>query len=531
MKPGQKSSCIGRLLLLLAGVGFSVSAQPASPARPNLVVIVADDLGYGDLGCYGATKIKTPAVDHLARQGLRFTQAYAPASTCTPSRYALLTGDYAWRQTAKKTSILDGDAPLAIEPGTPTLPELLRRAGYVTGIVGKWHLGLGDGQTPVDFNREIKPGPREVGFDYSYIIPATVDRVPSVWLENQKVVGLDPADPITVSYRINLSDDSTGLQHPERLKQPADRQHAGTIVNGISRIGYMKGGHAARFKDEELPGTVVAKTVAFLEAHQTQPFFLYVGLFEPHVPRVAATNFTGTSDCGVRGDVIQQLDGETGKILETLDRLQLASNTVVLFTSDNGPIFFDGYFDRSQEDAHGHQPAGGLRGWKYLVYEGSTRVPLIVRWPGQVPVGVSHRMFCLTDVLATGGALAGVQVPDHAGVDSLNQLPGLLGKPSPAIRTSVVQQGTSGAYAIREGDWKYIPATGPAAASGVGSGANPSDPRFAAAIILEPLLYQLASDPTEKTNLAAQFPQKVQELSALLAEIRAQGTAKARAGD
>jgi len=505
-----------RSCIWLFGCAIVGTAVQAAGLRPNIIVIVTDDLGYGDLSCYGATRVKTPNVDRLAAAGLRFTQAYAPASTCTPSRYSLLTGDYAWRQTAKKTTILDGDAPLAIEPGLLTLPEMLRRSGYATGIVGKWHLGLGDGVAPVDFNKEIKPGPREVGFDYSYIIPATVDRVPGVWIENHRVVGLDAADPLAVSYLTNISSEPTGLQHPELLKQPADRQHAGTIVNGISRIGYMKGGNAARFKDEELASTVLDKTVAFMEGHTNQPFFLYVGMFEPHVPRVAGASLVGTSECGVRGDVIEQIDWETGKIMDALERLCLATNTLVIFTSDNGPILFDGYEDHSVQDAHGHQPAGGLRGWKYLVYEGGTRVPFIARWPGKVPSGVSDRMLCLTDLMRTCGALTETKIPRGVAVDSLDQVPVLLGKKSKSVRSSVVQQGISGAFAIRQGDWKYIPANAGNGGGGMGSGANPDDPRFAAAIIREPLLFNLASDPGETNNVIAKFPAKATELAALL---------------
>ncbi len=511
--PPASCAALGMVTVCL---GAGILPAHSADSKPNIIVIVTDDLGYGDLSCYGATKIHTPNVDRLAAEGLRFTQAYAPASTCTPSRYSLLTGDYAWRQKAKKTTILDGDAPLAIEPGSLTLPEMLRKAGYATGIVGKWHLGLGDGITPVNFNGDIQPGPLEVGFDYSCIIPATVDRVPCVWIENHRVVGLDPNDPISVSYRKNISDDPTGLEHPELLKVPADRQHSGTIVDGISRIGYMKGGHSARWKDEELAKTVVHKSVQFLEQNKDNHFFLYIGMFEPHVPRTAEKPFIGASDCGVRGDVIEQIDWETQEIMAALKRLHLATNTLVLFTSDNGPIFFDGYHDHSKEAAHGHQPAGGLRGWKYLVYEGGTRVPFIAWWPGQVPAGVSDRMFCLTDVLRTCGALTGEKIPKNAAVDSLNQKSVLLNAKARPVRKFVVQQGISGAFGIRQGDWKYIPSNASDAASGMGSGANPNDPRFAAAIIREPLLFNLADDPDETHNVIAQFPAKARELAARL---------------
>ena len=513
--------CFAALLLALTALSGAVPEKLRT--KPNIIIILADDLGSGDLSCADATKIKTPNIDRLAAEGVRFTQGYAPSATCTPSRFSLLTGEYAWRQSAKKNTILDGDAPLCIEPGRLTLPAMLRQAGYQTGIVGKWHLGLGDGQTKVDFNREVKPGPLEVGFDYCHIIPATVDRVPGVWIENQKVRNLDPSDPITVSYLNNISDEPTGLEHPELLtRYGADNQHACTIINGISRIGYMKGGHAARFKDEELPKTVVAKSVEFIEKHNKAPFFLEVGLFEPHVPRVAAPPFVGKSGCGLRGDVIEQIDWEVGEIMKALDRLKLADNTLVIFSSDNGPILFDGYFDRSEEDLNGHQPTGGLRGWKYLTYEGGCRVPLIARWPKQIKPRVSEQLFSLVDVYATLASIVGQVISADTAPDSLDMSNVLLGKTSKNLRSSSVLHGIGG-LALRQGDWKYIPATEKVKPGGMGSGANAADPRFAAANIPEPLLFNLATDPNETKNVFTSHPKKAAELEKELKAIVAQG--------
>jgi arylsulfatase A-like enzyme len=497
-------------------VGCAQPRAADSQARPNIVLIIADDLGYGDLGCYGSTKIKTPNLDRLAAEGVRFTQGYAPSATCTPSRFSLLTGEYAWRQKARKNSILDGDAPLCIEPGRLTLPAVLKQAGYTTGIVGKWHLGLGDGATKVDFNGKVSPGPLEVGFDYCHIIPATVDRVPSVWIENHKVVGLAPADPIVVSYVTNISDEPTGLQRPDLLKQKADKQHSDTIINGISRIGFLKGGKSARFKDEELATTVVAKLVAFIERHKDAPFFLEVGLFEPHVPRVAEPPFVGKSQTGVRGDVIQQLDWQVGEIMQALERHRLASNTLIFVTSDNGAILFDGYYDRSVEDLNGHDPQGGLRGWKYLVFEGGCRVPLIARWPAKIKPRVSHQIFSLVDFLATLASITGQKVPKATAPDSMDLSQVLLGKTEKHVRDHTVLHGISDMLALRRGDWKYIPANAKGHVGGMGNGADPSQARFAASRIPEPLLFNLATDPNETTNVIKQNPKVAADMLALL---------------
>ncbi|MEI6809758.1 MAG: sulfatase-like hydrolase/transferase, partial [bacterium] len=328
---------------------------------PNIIFILADDIGYGDFGCYGATRVKTPNVDRLAAQGLRFTDAHSMAAVCTPSRFALLTGTYAFRQ--KGTGIASGEEGLLINPRRTTLPSLLKQAGYTTGVVGKWHLGLGS--TPTDYNGEITPGPLEIGFDYAWIMPATGDRVPCVWVENHRVVNLDPADPIKLDYSVNRGD-------PE------------SFINGIPRIGAQTGGKTAIWKDEDMAAVIADKSCAFIEKNvstgspQTKPFFLYIATHNIHVPRVPNPRFKGASDCGVRGDAIVEFDGTIGQVLETIDRLKLSENTLIIVTSDNGGVFDDNGPDRvhgvgDPDATNGHACNGGLRGTKGSVYEGGTR--------------------------------------------------------------------------------------------------------------------------------------------------------------
>ena len=291
----------------------------------------------------------------------------------------------------------------------------------------------------------------EVGFDRAFFIPATLDRVPCVYIDDDNVVKLEVADPIGVSYQHRIGTDPIGLEHPELLKVRADAQHSGTIINGFSRIGYMSGGKSARWVDEDIAGILTHEAVAFIEENQRHPFFLYFALHEPHVPRAPATRFRGMSQCGVRGDAIMECDWMVGEVMAALDRLKLSKNTLVMATSDNGPIFFDGYYDDADQDVNGHQPAGQLRGWKYLVYEGGTRVPLIASWPGRVPRGVTDQMLGLNDLLATCAALVGQTLPPGAGADSLNLLPVLLGKAKAPVRTEIVEHGISGALALRQG--------------------------------------------------------------------------------
>jgi arylsulfatase A-like enzyme len=487
------------LALLLASCVDTAHAD-----RPNIVLILADDVGYGDLSCYGAKQIKTPNLDRLAAGGLRFTDGHAPSATCTPTRYALLTGEYAWRK--KGTGVLPGDANLIIEPGRFTLPDMLKRAGYATGVVGKWHLGLGRGK--IDWNGEITPGPREIGFDESFIIAGTGDRVPCVYVENQRVAGLDPQDPIEVNYQHKVGDEPTGRENPELLKMPLSHGHDFTIVNGISRIGWMKGGKAARWVDEDMADTLVSKATQFIEDHQQEPFFLYFPTHDAHVPRVPHARFRGTSGCGVRGDVIQELDWCVGQVMETLDRLGLSDNALVIFTSDNGPVLDDGYADGAVADANGHVPAGPWRGGKYSTYEGGTRVPFLVRWPGRIKPGKSDALVCQIDLLASLAALAGQAVPRGAAPDSENVLAALLGE-SPKGREILVEHAAG--LALRKGQWKYVAPRPPRGAVAKGQAAGQPTPGE---------LYDLAVDPGETKNLASDRPELARELDTALNQIR-----------
>jgi arylsulfatase A-like enzyme len=489
------------LLALLAGPGTGLSQS-----RPNLVIIYADDLGYGDVSAYGATRLKTPNIDRLAREGLRFTDAHSSAATCTPSRYALLTGEYAWRKPG--TGVLPGDAGLVIDPEMPTLADILKDAGYATGIVGKWHLGLGPAGGP-DWNGEIRPGPLDLGFDSAFIMAATGDRVPTVYIENRRVVGLDPRDPITVHYKQPVGDRPTGRANPEALRVHPSHGHDQTIVNGISRIGYMTGGKAALWKDEDMGDVFTRRATSFIEQHRAAPFFLLFASHEPHVPRAPHPRFAGATPMGPRGDAIAQLDWSVGEILSTLDRLGLARDTVVLFTSDNGPVVDDGYRDDAVEKLGGHPPAGPFRGGKYSSFEGGTRVPFIVRWPARVAPGVSDALVSQVDLAASFVAFVDRTLPERGAPDSQNVLPALIGTSRTAREVLIAQAGT---LSLRQGKWKYIE---PGKGQRVNKNTNielGNDP--------QPQLYDLATDPGERKNLAAEQPERTRELAALLDGVR-----------
>ena len=496
-----------RTFLGLCGAGL----EAADVARPNIVLIYADDIGYGDLSCYGATAVKTPNLDRLAAGGLRFTDAHSSSATCTPSRYSMMTGEYAWRK--KGTGVLPGDARLIIDPGRYTLPAMLRKAGYKTGVVGKWHLGLGAGN--IDWNGPIKPGPLEIGFDSAFLIPATGDRVPCVYVEDHRVVGLDPADPIRVDYAKPIANEPTGRKNPELLKVHPSHGHDMAIVNGVSRIGYMTGGKAALWVDEDMADVLTGKALAFIEKYKAGAFFLYFATHDIHVPRVPHARFAGKTSMGPRGDAITELDWCVGQVLDRLETLGLSKNTIVMFSSDNGPVVDDGYKDDAVEKLGGHKPAGPLRGGKYSNFEGGTRVPLIVRWPERVKAGVSGALLGQQDLLATLAHLTGQTLPADAAPDSVDVLDALLGRAKKG-RGHIVEHARALSY--REGDWKMIEGNdGPK----VNRGTNTELGNAPAA-----QLFNVAKDRGERTDLAARHPERVRAMQAALEKIRVSGRSR-----
>ena len=498
--------------LAFAGVLLAQSGESgAASDKPNIVLILADDLGYGDLSSYGATKIQTPNIDSLATQGVLFTDAHSEASTCTPTRYGLMTGRYSWR-TWLKYSALSTSAPMLLEEDRMTLASLLKSAGYSTSIVGKWHLGFGReegfeddrGDTPPNYwetrgsgphwNGELRPGPREVGFDYAYVIPVANSFPPYVFVENHRVAGL-------------------------RMDSPIGRMES-------RNYGNMEGGEGARWTDEELIDQFVGKLVSQLESlAKQQPFFLFYTPTQPHVGSRSVggqqhwpnARFQGTSQAGPFGDVVHELDWSVGEILNALDRLGLAEDTLVIFSSDNG-----GY----TRNFNGHRPNGSiLRGGKGDLVEGGHRVPFIARWPGRITPGTrSAETISLTDMMATFAAIVGKDLPSSAGPDSYNVLPALLGSKLPdANRPMVMLSGGIGALSIRSGRWKLIDGQGDCGYAHFRSGKpmpepKPGDPPAQ--------LYDLVEDLGESNNLYNQHPERVQRLHDLLQRIKDEGRSR-----
>lgn len=514
-RPGVLS-LVGGLVVALRVVAQAADAAP--PQRPNILLIYADDLGFGDVSCNGSATIATPNIDRLAREGLRATDAHSAAATCTPSRYALLTGEYAFRRPG--TGVLPGNATLIVEPGRVTLASMLKAQGYHTAVIGKWHLGLGAGG-PIDWNGAIAPGPLEVGFDQCFLVPATGDRVPCVYVKDHAVVGWSGDDPIEVSYGKRIGDAPTGRDAPESLSMRWFNGHDGTIVNGISRIGFMTGGSKARWIDQDMSDTLTTEAIAYLDERKAKgvPFFLFFSTHGIHVPRAPHARFVGKSGMGPRGDAILEFDECVGRLLGALDRLSLEKDTLVILTSDNGPVINDGYVDQSEELLGMHRAAGPFRGGKYSNFEGGTRVPMVVRWPGHTTPGETPALQSQVDLVRSLAALTGADLPPGAAPDSRDELAALLGRDRTG-RSMLVEQ--AGALSLREGPWKFIPANAKAPydrATRTELGNAPSDQ-----------LYDLRSDPGETRNVAGEHPDLIARLSAALEQIRSAGDATKDSG-
>lgn len=500
----SKNILVGSALIPFALGGVGCASQSAKSDKPmNIVLIYTDDLGYGDIAAYGAKELKTPNLDRLANGGVRFTNGYSSSATSTPSRFALLTGTYPWRE--KDAKILPGSAPMLIKTETMTLPRMLQDAGYYTGVVGKWHLGLGNGM--VDWNSHIYPNPNDVGFDYSFIMAATQDRVPTVYIKDGLVEGLDPKDPIEVSYKKNFKGEATGLANPELTTMKWHHGHNNSIINGIPRIGFMKGGQKARWNDVDMADDMLDEAQMFIDTHKDEPFFLYFAMQQPHVPRTPHPRFVGTSGMGPRGDVILEADWAIGELLKTLEDNNLMDNTLIIFSSDNGPVLNDGYYDEAVEMVGDHLPAGPLRGGKYSLFEAGTRVPFMVYWENTVEPKVSDALVCQMDLMTSLASLVG---SDVKGPDSENLMDTFLGK-SDVGRDALVLEATS-RTALRQGDWVMIP---PYRGEKIIETVNieiGNDQEYQ--------LYNLKDDIGQRNNLAKSNPEKLNSMVETFAEIR-----------
>lgn len=505
-------------LLALALVP-AISAQAAgkgkdkTPTRPNVIFIYADDLGFGDLECYGAKNVETPNVNRLAANGIRFTNGYATAATSTPSRYSMLTGEYAWRKPG--TDVAAGNAGMIIRPEQFTIADVFKSAGYATAAFGKWHLGLGDKTAEQDWNAPLATGPNDLGFDYSYIMAATADRVPCVFIENGLVANYDPSAPIEVSYQRNFPGEPTGRANPELLYNlKPSHGHDMSIVNGISRIGYMKGGGKALWKDENIADSITAHAVNFINQHKKEPFFMYFATNDVHVPRFPHERFRGKNKMGLRGDAIVQFDWTVGQIMAALEKAGLSKNTLIILSSDNGPVVDDGYADRAEELLNGHSPTGNLRGGKYSAFEGGTRIPLIVHWPAQIKgAQESNTLVSQIDWLASMAELVGARIPKGAAPDSYNYLNNLIGRAN-EDRPWIIEQASNHTLSVRTRNWKYIEGSD-------GGKMITWGPKIETGYAPVPQLYNM-SDETEQVDVAAKNPQKVFELERILRKVRTQ---------
>lgn len=481
-----------------------------NPSSPNIVLIFADDVGYGDVGCYGASKIATPNIDALAAQGRRFTDYHTASAVCSPSRYALLTGQYPFRVDLYHPLFLR--APLAIDPQQPTIASMLRQHGYKTACIGKWHLGFGT-EAP-DWNGDLKPGPLEVGFDYYFGVPVVNSHPPFVWVENHRVVGLDPNDPFVFGQKAETT------PYPEKRK--------------LEAIGGARAAHAL-YDDRQVGTRIAAEAVEYIDQHADERFFLYLATTNIHHPFTPAPRFDGTSQAGRYGDFMHELDWIVGRVQNALDENGITDETLIIFASDNGGMLNEGGQDAWRA---GHALNGDLLGFKFGAWEGGHRVPFIVRWDGHVPAGtVSDQLLCSVDLFATLGSVVGHKLDDLEAPDSLDALPMWTSESQKAVRTSAVLAANRPSHlSFRQGDWMYIPAQGSGGFGGPRggpgaialSGRSNSDITAAGRLKRDAppaQLYNLRRDLGQTTNVIREHPEVARQLSqALQRAIAAPGT-------
>ena len=503
--------------LSLLSLPLLSSALPAfaQKSAPNVLVIMTDDVGYGDFSCYGAQRVHTPNIDRLAARGIRFSDAHASASTSTPSRYGFLTGLYAFRRPG--TDVAAGNAGMIIRPDQYTLADMFKQAGYSTAAIGKWHLGLGSHTAQQDWNGQLDMTPADIGFDYSCIMAATADRVPCVFIEEGKVKNYDPTAPIEVSYRKNFDGEPTGQSRPDLLQLQPSHGHDMSIVNGISRIGFMKGGGKALWKDENIADSIASYAINWIQKEQRptvnsqrKPFFLYLCTNDVHVPRWPHPRFRGKNAMGLRGEAILQLDWTVGSIISALEEMGIADNTLILLTSDNGPVLDDGYADQAEELAGNHRPGGPWRGGKYSAFEAGSAVPFIVSWPaGGVPRGKrSDALVSQIDAVRSLAAVAGISVPDSLAPDSHDSHLTWLGK-SDADRPFILSMAYNRSVSIRTKHWKYI-------APSQGGPMVPWGPKIETGFSSQDQLYRIDRPENEQDNVASRHPEMVKHLHELL---------------
>ncbi len=505
-----------KISLLIPALSSAWTAKEASASkhgggdsnRPNVIIILADDLGYGDLECYGAKNVKTPNVNLLAERGIRFTNGHAVAATSTPSRYSLLTGEYAWRRP--DTDVARGDAGMIIRPQQFTIADMFKSKGYKTCAIGKWHLGLGEETGRQDWNAPLAASLGDLGFDYHYIMAATGDRVPCVFIEDGQVADYDASAPIEVSYERNFEGEPTAKDNPELLyNQKPSHGHDQAIVNGIGRIGYMKGGGKALWKDENIADSITSHAVEFIRRQGKNPFFMYFATNDVHVPRFPHERFRGKNIMGLRGDAIAQFDWSVGEIVKELRKQGVLDNTLIILTSDNGAVVDDGYDDKAEELLNGHRPSGPFRGNKYSAFEGGTMVPFIVCWGREIKGGqVSDALVSQIDVLQSLSTLIHARLPNGSAPDSRNYLSAYLGKDD-AGRPYVLEQNNIRVLSVRSKQWKYIEPSN-------GSKMISWGPKIETGNSQQPQLYDMSSSLFEQENVAEKHPKVVFEMQNIL---------------